>query len=110
MVAGETWEAAFLWQADNVTVNLTGYTAKFQIRRHGDHSPATPGTPLYSTTETGGVALSNSDPNIVLSAAAATTESWPPGEYVHELELTSPGGVVTKFLRGPFVVLAEIAR
>lgn len=103
---GATFTFAFAWATDlgppAVYKNLTGYTAKLQIRAEKDEA-----SPVLSTRQT-------SDASIVLGGVAGTvTARWTPAETValraaldetpdafYDLLLTAPDTVVTRLLEG----------
>lgn len=83
---------------------LSGYTARMQIKdRVG-------GTVLHSMTSAvdGGILINDADKVIELLIDEPTTAAfaWPSGVY--DLELISPGGVVTALLMGAVTVGAEV--
>ena len=88
------------WRAPQ---SLTGYAARMQIRdRVG-------GAVLLSlTTENGGIALDDGGKVIEISITAAQTEALTKSAGVYDLELVSPGGVVTALLEGAVSVASEV--
>lgn len=103
---GDTLQVDVLWSQSNGTpVNLTGYTARMQVRpQPGD------GAPILDLTSGSGITLGGSAGTIAATAPPATTRTFAPGEYVYDLELTSPTGVVTTIIAGQFVVYADVTR
>ena len=84
--------------------SLAGYTARMQIKdRVG-------GAVLLSlTTENGGgIALDDGTKVIEISITAAQTEALTKSAGVYDLELVSPGGVVTALLEGAVSVASEV--
>lgn len=98
-----------LTNADGTTPDLTGYTARMQIRETLD-SPQ----PLYELTTqdrpAGGITIDGPAGTIALrvSAADTTALAWPRGVY--DLELQAPDGDVGKLLKGEVVVEREVTR
>ena len=82
---------------------LIGYAARLQIKdRVG-------GAVLLSlTTENGGIALDDGGKVIEISITAAQTEALTKSAGVYDLELVSPGGVVTALLEGAVSVASEV--
>ena len=83
--------------------SLAGYAARMQIKdRVG-------GAVLLSlTTENGGIALDDGGKVIEISITAAQTEALTKSAGVYDLELVSPGGVVTALLEGAVSVASEV--
>lgn len=86
-------------------VDLTGYTARMQIRQ-----PDADGVVVHSlTTEDGGLTLSaNGEINRLISAAATELFDFECGVY--DLELVSAAGVVTPIVRGSVELQDEVTK
>lgn len=96
-------------------VNLTGYTARMDVRASDDIAPTSPGTPIVQlTTANGRITLGGALGTVALALTAAVTAALAPtppgGWYVYDLELVSAGGVVTRLLQGRVSVPAEVTR
>lgn len=91
--------------ANGTAVNLTGYTARMQVR-----SKAEAATTILSLTSGSGITLGGSAGTIVISISAATTAGLTAGDYVYDLELVAPTAAVTRLLQGRFRVSAEVTR
>jgi hypothetical protein len=103
---GATYSETFTYSVGGVAVNLTGYSAKMQIRRSYDDA-----NPLSTlTSSSGGIVLGGSAGTIALSIAYATTETFEAGQYIYDLEIVSGGGIKDRILQGTFTVSAEITR
>lgn len=87
-------------------VNLTGYTARMQIRRSKTAST----TVASLTTENSRIALGGTSGTITFSMSATDTALLEPSQYVYDLEVESAGGVVTRLLEGLVVVSGEVTR
>lgn len=90
-------------EAGLVPIDLTGYTARMQIRDVDSNAL------LHSlTTEDGGLTLGGAAGTIALSISATDTAAfeWTTGKY--DLELVAPSGFVTSLLAGSVVVTAEV--
>jgi hypothetical protein len=86
-------------------INLTGYTARMQIRRKiGDATFL-----LELTTENGRIALGGALGTITLSASAATTNELA-GSGVYDLEIISSGGQVTRVIEGKVHISDNVTR
>lgn len=103
---GATLTRTVTWK-DNagVPINLTGYTARMQVRSDYDASTAV----LTLTTENGGITLGGSAGTIVITASATDTAALSASTYVYDLELVL-GSTVTRLIQGSFVVNAEVTR
>lgn len=90
-------------KATGAPKDLTGYTARLQVRRHAD-SP----TPFLTLTTDpgGGITLGSSSITVTQDTAATAAMKWAVG--VWSLELVAPGGTVTPLLAGDAEVLPEI--
>lgn len=87
-------------------VNLTGYTARLQVRETLEAA----GTILSLTTENGGISLGGAAGTIDLLVSAADTAALDFETAVYDLELVSAGGVVTRIMRGDVVLADEVTR
>lgn len=87
----------------NTPVSLAGFTARLSIK------DKIGGTVLLSlTTENGGIVVDDTSKAITLSitAVASAALSWKKGVY--DLEMVSPGGVVTALISGEVTVVPEV--
>lgn len=89
----------------NQPVDLASYTARMQIRASQSASVF-----LLELTSPSGIALDNTLKTITLTITAAVTAAvtWTAGVY--DLEMVSPGGVVTRLLEGAVSVVEEVTR
>lgn len=103
---GATFSRIVTWKTSaGVLVNLTGYTAEMQIRESYDSvSPV-----LTLSTSNGRISLGGAAGTITLTIQAANMD-MDAGRYVHDLELTSAGGAVTRLTMGTFLVRPEVTR
>lgn len=114
------------WSIDGTPVNLTGYSARMQVR---DSLTAADSTARLSlSSEDGGIVLGGVDGTITLVLSAAdATELWGdwfdsmPQAGTHagraayrlgwwDLELESAGGQVTRLLQGECLIVPEATR
>lgn len=104
---GATWEATVYWKDSNGNaINLTGYTAKFQVSNSYDGSISTPNG-FELTSPSGGITIINSEGRINLIATATTTSSLNAGRYYYELELII-GSTVYRILEGELTVTPQV--
>jgi hypothetical protein len=113
---GATFAQTLTWKdANGTAINLTGYTARMQVREKYSSVHAV----LSLTTENGRIALGGSAGTIALAVSAADMAalsipdapgSPPAKSLVYDLELVAAGGQVTKLLMGTFTVRREVTR
>jgi len=87
-------------------VNLTGYTARLQIRETVEATD----TLLSLTTENGGITLGGTAGTITLLASATATAALDFVNAVYDLEVISGSGVVTRLLHGTVTLSKEVTR
>lgn len=99
---------------DGTPVDLTGYTARMQLRTAVDSDAVV----LELTTENDRIILGDQEAatptytngQIRLLVDAETMEDVPAAKYKYDLELISAGGIVTRLLQGKIKVVAEVTR
>lgn len=105
---GATFRKLLTWKtgATPVAVDLTGCTARMQIR--SDIASATPLVTL--TTENGGIALGGvaGTIEIIITAAATAAFTWTTGVY--DLEVVLANGDVRRLVYGAVSVSPEVTR
>ncbi len=99
---GATFSQRLTWKIDGNPVNLTGYTARMKVKH------VTRNFEVISITSSSGITLGGSAGTIDLLVSAATMTTVVPGKYSYDLELVSPGGVVTRLVKGTFTVTPEV--
>jgi hypothetical protein len=104
---GATLLKPIVWK-DSVgaAVNLTGYTAKMQVRQNASSDEIL----LELSSANNKIAITSLTGTITLIFSAATTAAidWKRGKY--DLELTSADGTVTRLIEGEITVSREITR
>lgn len=108
ILQGATLEDVTTWRAGtpSVPVNLTGCTARMQVRRK-----ITDADPLLSlTTENGGITLGGTAGTVTISMSATATAAidWKGGVY--DLEIQFGDGRVRRLLAGSVSVSPEVTR
>lgn len=105
---GATYRRGFIWSAGDplALVDLTGCTARMQIRR----SIANPATLAVLTTENGGVTLGGATGRIDLLLSAAATAALPACIAVYDLEVVHPDASVTTLIQGQVLITPEVTR
>lgn len=86
--------------ADGAEADITGYTARAQIRRQVADTDTVIALDMPATVES---------PRVLFGASHDDTASLS-GSYLWDLELTSPDDVVTTIMRGNVKVTQEITR
>lgn len=102
---GQTWDNEFIYEADGVAVNLTGYSARMMLRTTAE--AASPTVSLSTATNTM-TALSNG--TIGLSYSAISSAAITAATYLYDLELVNPLGAVRRLMEGKAIVTREITR
>lgn len=102
---GSTFSKTLTWIVDRDPVNLTGWTARMQVRESVD----SPDVVLEASTSNGRISLGGAAGTIEINISAADTEDIEARSYVYDLELVS-GSEVTAILAGRFVVKPEVTR
>lgn len=99
---GMTFKRQFTWTLNEVPVNLTGGTARMQVRRDASSPTIVLNASAYITL--GGVrgTVDLNIPASILSAVEA-------GKYAYDLEVEISAEVTT-LLEGSFTVAAEVTR
>lgn len=104
---GADWYINFTYeQPDGSPVNLTGYTAKLQLRT----SPLAKTAVMTLSTDTGdGIVITGSTGLIACHATATKTAAINPAKYAYDLELYN-SGIVTRLIQGTMEVSANTTR
>lgn len=102
---GQTFSETVTWTVAGTPVNLTGYTARMQVRPNVDSSEK-----YVDISSTSGITLGGAAGTVALTVSATTMATVPAGKHVYDLELVSSGGVVTRLLAGYFRVTPEVTR
>lgn len=90
----------------NEPIDLTGYTARMQIRAKIDD----PVILTELTTENNGIILNNTTKSIILQITAIATAAATWKSAVYNLELISSGGQVTTLCVGNLTLTKEVTR
>ena len=102
---GSTFNQEFTYSINDVLVDLTGYTAKMQVREK--HTSTT--AQLTLTTENGGISLGGALGTFTVNISASDTSALFAKDYVYDLELIS-SGTVTRIIEGKFIVTPEVTK
>jgi hypothetical protein len=106
---GTTVSWAYVLKVGATAVNVTGYTARFQVRKTFDSSDA-----LLSLTTSSGIAVDGPNGKFTLSLSpSATTDIAFKGEElegVYDVEVVDTSGTVTRIAEGTFTITREVTR
>jgi hypothetical protein len=91
--------------SSNNLVNLTGYSARMQVRKTIGST-----TPYLSLTQASGITLGGAAGTVAIAISAAALSAIPAGNYVYDLELVSGAGAVVRLISGDFTVAGEVTR
>lgn len=91
---------------DGTPLNLTGYTARMQLRS----SYTSPEVVVELTTENGRIVITPLLGIVRLLLDATTTAAIAAKNYVYDLETVSSTGFVTRVLQGEAIVSPEVTR
>jgi hypothetical protein len=101
---GSTFSRTLTYKVDDDPVDLTGYSARLQVREYHYSDDF-----IASLTDSSGITLGGSAGTISILVAASATQSFVAGDYVYDLELVA-GGTVTRLIEGKFTVTPEVTR
>ena len=99
---GSTFDREITVQENSQALNLTGYSARMQMRSTHDSS-------TIALTFTASVSNA-AQGKIQLSASATNTAAVEEGMYVYDLEIESGSSGVTRLLEGQVTVTPEVTR
>jgi len=92
--------------SEGTPVNLTGYTARMQVRKNVNSSD----TLLDLNTENGAIVLGGSAGTIDITASATETASINSKIGAYDLEIESSSGVVKRLVEGDVTINPEVTR
>ena len=101
---GASFDYTLTWKMNGTAVNLTGYSARMQVRQTADATAT-----VLSISNGSGITLGGTAGTVLLEASATTTAALTAGQYVYDLELVS-GSYVTRLVEGNFVIYSEVTR
>jgi hypothetical protein len=99
---GSTFQKQFRWKVDGQLVDLTGRTAKMQLRKNYS-APVT----FELNTSNSRLSLGGVSGLVSLDLSPEETSSIPQGNYVYDLEIYN-SGETRKLIRGTTVVQPEV--
>ena len=103
----DTFSRVLTWTNNaKVPHNLTGYTAKMQVRSSAESDIVL----LELSTTNGYIVLGGTAGTITLTVPAANMSIISAGQYEYDLELVSPNGQKTTIVEGNFKIKAQVTR
>ena len=105
---GSTLTQTFTYTINDAPVNLSGYSARMQVREKYESSNF-----ILSLTSAsgGGIAFTSASAGVIdLYVSASATGNIVAKDYVWDIELISPSNTVTRLLEGKFIVTPEVTR
>ena len=105
---GASFNYDLTWKLNNVPVDLTGFSARMQVRETYDSTAVT-----FALTSGSGITLGGTAGTIYLEAsptATALLDGTPNTQYVYDLELVSGASAVTRLVQGRFFIDPEVTR
>lgn len=105
---GATLQETAVWKdSARKAINVTGYTARMQVRPSIDSEQVI----LSLTTENGRISVSGPEGRFDMTVSAIDMTSIDAGKYVYDLEIIAPvSGVVDRLMQGSFIVRGEVTR
>ena len=104
---GAKFDRTLTWKVDGVLVNLTGYSARMQIRLTVDSAETL--IDLDSDTK-GGLILGGSAGTISIFISFVDTEGLDFERAVHDIEVTQPDEEVIRLLQGAVTLSKEVTK
>ena len=103
---GETFSKSITWKdSGEVIVDLTGYTARMQLRRKINSQTIDKSL----TTENGGILIPAPTTGVISLFMSASETAVLNGIYVYDLELVKVG-IVKRLLQGSITIDLEVTR
>jgi len=103
---GSTFSKRLTYSIDDIPVDLTGYSARMQVRQNYYSED----TVIDLSTGENGITLGGVAGTIDLFIDNDITKDFPPGSWLYDLEIESSGGIVGRLIEGNFVVTPEVTR
>ena len=103
---GATFTKVIRWKQNGALVDLTGYTARMQVRATTEAASSL----IELTTENGRISLGGTAGTITLNISATDTAALTAGRGVYDLELVAPNGTVFKPVGGVVTIPRNITR
>lgn len=103
---GTTYEHTFNYaQSDGTPIDLTGYKARMQFRQNVDDADP----PVYDVDDVSGELVCGNG-TVTLTIPDADSAAFDFESVRFDLEIESPGGVVTRLVKGDSILDPEVTR
>lgn len=103
IVKGADFQFPIYWQDPfGVVINISGYTAKMQVRI----SPDSEGDPLVE----GAISINGAMGLIFIVINNSTTETLPVGDFFYDVFVTSPSTVKTRLFSGTASIVERVTK
>lgn len=106
LVQGDSFHTAPAWKINGSYVNVTGYSANMQVRQ----AVTSTSVIVELSSDNGRITVGGIDGTFTLDLTAAESADIPVGNYIYDLDVTSPQGDVYTLLSGGFTVVAQVTR
>ena len=102
---GSTFRRTLTYKIETTPVNLTGYSARLQVRENHDSTDY-----IVFLTNGNGITLGGSAGTIDILIPDSTTTNFITGDHVYDLEVESSSGITDRLIEGRFNVTPEVTR
>lgn len=102
---GSTFKRTLTYTLDNTPIDLSGYTARLQVREAYYSTE-----PLLSLASGSGITIGGSAGTIDILVSSSDTADLPSGTHVYDLELINLSSEVDRLIEGSFIVTPEVTR
>lgn len=104
---GTTFRRTVTYDINDVPVNLSGYSARLQVREnyYSDNYVVS-----LDSGSIGGITLGGSAGTIDILIEDSVTTDITAGDYVYDLEIINPSSYVDRLIEGTFIVTPEVTR
>lgn len=96
----------FVLKKNSLPLDLAGYKAAMQLRQAAYSVEAID----TLTTENGRLSIEPAEGKITAVFPNKSTEQYPPGYLVYDLEIETVSGEITRILQGRVQIIAEVTR
>ena len=103
---GATFSQVITYKESGVAINLTGYTARMQVRSTLESATSV----VELTTANSRITLGGAAGTITLTISATDTAALTAGRGVYDLELVSGSNIVTRLLQGVCTISRNVTR
>lgn len=105
---GADFDLPLIWKdSSNTPINLTGYSARMQIREHFDSDDY---LLALDSGALGGITLGGVTGVLEVFIPASVTANIPQISAVYDIELISASGAVYRFIQGAALISREVTR